>query len=84
VGKVEDVVKVGDEVTVKVINVDNMGRVNLSRRAVFEKDYQPSGAQARDSAGSGRPFQRDNDSYSGRRDQSNRRPPLPRGTFRGR
>jgi len=84
VGKVEDVVKVGDEVTVKVINVDNMGRVNLSRRAVFEKDYQPSGAQARDSAGSRRPFQRDNDSYSGRRDQSSRRPPLPRGTFRGR
>ena len=38
VGKVEDVVKIGDEVTVKVINIDNLGRVNLSRRAVFEKD----------------------------------------------
>ncbi len=37
VAKVEDVVKVGDEVTVKVIDVDHMGRVNLSRRAVFEK-----------------------------------------------
>jgi polyribonucleotide nucleotidyltransferase len=37
VAKVEDVVKVGDEVTVKVIEVDHMGRVNLSRRAVFEK-----------------------------------------------
>ena len=37
VGKVEDVVKVGDEVMVKVINIDNLGRVNLSRRAVFEK-----------------------------------------------
>ncbi len=37
VGKVEDVVKAGDEVTVKVVGVDNLGRVNLSRRAVFEK-----------------------------------------------
>ena len=84
VDKVEDVVKAGDEVTVKVINIDNMGRVNLSRRAVFEKDYQPSGAQARDSSGPRRPFRRDNDSYSGRRDQSGRRPPLTRDTFRGR
>jgi len=84
VGKVEDVVKVGDEVTVKAINIDNMGRVNLSRRAVFEKDYQPSGAQARDSFGSRRPFRRDNDSYSGRRDQPRRRPPLTKGTFRDR
>jgi polyribonucleotide nucleotidyltransferase len=32
----EDVVKVGDEVMVMVIEVDNMGRVNLSRRAVLE------------------------------------------------
>ncbi len=84
VGKVEDVVKIGDEVTVKAINIDNMGRVNLSRRAVFEKDYQPSGAQARDSSGSRRPFRRDNDSYSGRRSQPRRRPPMAKGTFRGR
>ena len=38
VGKVEDVVKIGDEVMVKVINIDNMGRVNLSKRAVFAKE----------------------------------------------
>lgn len=31
----EDVVKMGDEVTVMVIEVDSMGRVNLSRRAVL-------------------------------------------------
>lgn len=37
VAKVEDVVKVGDEITVKVLDIDNMGRVNLSRRAMFEK-----------------------------------------------
>jgi len=36
--KVEDEVKIGDEVTVKVISIDDMGRVNLSRRALFEKD----------------------------------------------
>jgi polyribonucleotide nucleotidyltransferase len=35
VARVEDVVKVGDEVTVKVIEIDHMGRVNLSRRAVL-------------------------------------------------
>ena len=35
VDKVEDVVKVGDEITVKVTEIDNQGRVNLSRRAAF-------------------------------------------------
>jgi polyribonucleotide nucleotidyltransferase len=35
VAKVEDVVKVGDEIMVKVIEIDHLGRVNLSRRAVF-------------------------------------------------
>ncbi len=37
VAKVEDVVKIGDEVTVKVIDIDHMGRINLSRKAIFEK-----------------------------------------------
>jgi len=32
VGKVEDVVNVGDEVTVKVIEIDSLGRINLSRK----------------------------------------------------
>lgn len=35
VGRVEDVVNIGDEVTVKVIEIDNMGRVNLSRREML-------------------------------------------------
>ena len=35
VAKVEDVVKVDDEIMVKVIEIDHLGRVNLSRRAVF-------------------------------------------------
>ncbi|MEY8338296.1 polyribonucleotide nucleotidyltransferase [Lachnospiraceae bacterium 62-35] len=32
VGKVEDVVNIGDEVTVKVMEVDRMGRINLSMK----------------------------------------------------
>ena len=36
VDTVEDVVKVGDNVKVKVIEIDNMGRVNLSRRALLD------------------------------------------------
>jgi polyribonucleotide nucleotidyltransferase len=35
VEKVEDVVKVGDEVMVKVMEIDNQGRINLSRKAVL-------------------------------------------------
>ncbi len=33
---VEDVVKVGDEIMVMVMEIDNLGRINLSRRAVLE------------------------------------------------
>ena len=32
VEKVEDVVSVGDEIVVKVTEIDRMGRINLSRR----------------------------------------------------
>lgn len=32
VEKVEDVLSVGDEVTVKVIEIDNQGRINLSMK----------------------------------------------------
>jgi polyribonucleotide nucleotidyltransferase len=37
VGKVEDVVKVGDRITVKVTEIDSLGRVNLSRKAVLNQ-----------------------------------------------
>jgi polyribonucleotide nucleotidyltransferase len=53
--KVEDVVKIGDEVMVKVINIDNLGRVNLSRRALFEKESQTPGAEAKDTRPPGSP-----------------------------
>lgn len=37
VKKVEDIVKMGDEITVKCIGVDEKGRVKLSRRAAMEE-----------------------------------------------
>ncbi|MCD8054239.1 MAG: polyribonucleotide nucleotidyltransferase [Lachnospiraceae bacterium] len=40
VARVEDVVNIGDEVTVKVIEVDKMGRINLSMRDVEQKSRQ--------------------------------------------
>lgn len=38
VNKVEDVIALGDEVLVKVTEIDNQGRVNLSRKALLEKE----------------------------------------------
>ena len=40
VNKVEDVVSIGDEILVKVTEVDNQGRVNLSRKAVLKEQKQ--------------------------------------------
>lgn len=38
VNKVEDVLKVGDEVTVKVYEIDDQGRVNLTRKDLYSDD----------------------------------------------
>jgi polyribonucleotide nucleotidyltransferase len=54
VPSVEDVVKVGDEITVIVTEIDHLGRINLSRRAVFEKlSRVGGGAKVKDSLTSG-------------------------------
>lgn len=45
VAKVEDVVKVGDEITVKVIQIDELGRVNLSHKAISGGPSQLSNAR---------------------------------------
>ena len=37
VEKVEDVVSVGDEIAVKVVEIDQKGRINLSRKAVLQQ-----------------------------------------------
>jgi len=36
VNKVEDVVQVGDKISVKVMEIDSQGRINLSRKALLE------------------------------------------------
>ncbi|MFD2626254.1 polyribonucleotide nucleotidyltransferase [Salibacterium salarium] len=38
VNKVEDVLQIGDEVMVKVTEIDNQGRVNLSRKALLKEE----------------------------------------------
>src|SRR5690625_2410791 len=38
VNKVEDVVSIGDKIMVKVREIDNQGRVNLSRKAVLKEE----------------------------------------------
>ncbi len=56
VNKVEDLVQLGDEITVMVIGIDPMGKIRLSRQAVLE-GWTAEQAQERDkkSNGSGRP-----------------------------
>jgi polyribonucleotide nucleotidyltransferase len=58
VSKVEDVVKVGDEVMVKVIGIDELGRINLSRRAMLDKLSQVPGASVKNSLSKDYPFRR--------------------------
>jgi len=38
VAKVEDVVNIGDQIEVKVTEIDNMGRINLSRKALLNSE----------------------------------------------
>jgi polyribonucleotide nucleotidyltransferase len=47
VKKTEDIVKVGDDITVKCLGVDEKGRVRLSRRAAMEdRDKEVAGKEA--------------------------------------
>ena len=77
VNSVEDVVNIGDEVTVMVIEIDRMGRINLSRRAVLE-GLEAGGARVRDGASGG---DRDRDRDRGPRDRD--RGPRPYGNRSG-
>jgi polyribonucleotide nucleotidyltransferase len=76
--RVEDEVKIGDEVTVKVISIDDMKRVNLSRRALFEKDAG-SGSSSDNQPSADYPFRKggSGSSSGGFRDKPryNNRPP---------
>jgi predicted RNA-binding protein with RPS1 domain len=48
VGKVEDVVNIGDEVKVVVTEIDRQGRINFSRRALLEESEVPEGEEPPD------------------------------------
>jgi polyribonucleotide nucleotidyltransferase len=56
VNRVEDVLKIGDEVTVKVVEIDDLGRVNLSRKACIPRpEGKPEGRpESRDRGGDGK------------------------------
>jgi len=54
VEKVEDVVRLGDEITVMVTGIDDQGKIRLSRQAVLE-GWTAEEAQQRDRRGGGRP-----------------------------
>ena len=72
VDKVEDVVKVGDEITVQVTEIDSMGRVNLSRRAAFNKSSQVPGAEGEDSLSADYPFKKRREVNSSRHSRPSR------------
>ena len=79
VGRVEDEVNIGDEIMVKAINIDNLGRVNLSRRAVFENASEVPGDRVRDTAGGNRPYRRDDRRSGSRPPRYRSRPPIKGG-----
>ena len=41
VAKVEDVVNIGDEIDVQVVEIDKQGRINLSRKVLLKKEEKP-------------------------------------------
>jgi polyribonucleotide nucleotidyltransferase len=56
VERVEDVINVGDEVEVKVEEIDSMGRINLTRRGLFsEEEMAESEARGGERGGGDRP-----------------------------
>lgn len=78
VNKVEDVVTVGDEITVMVTNIDENGKIRLSRTAVLEgwsaeealeNDSHRSSSRSSGKSGGSRSGQ----GHSGNRDRNNRR-----------
>jgi len=58
VERVEDVVKIGDEIMVKVVEIDSQGRINLSRKAVLggaadDGDFTPRPPRSNGKFGAG-------------------------------
>lgn len=74
VNKVEDVVKVGDELLVRVKEIDSLGRINLTRRGT---PGGPEGEAAPSAAGERRPFRDDRRHGRPDGDRHRRRGPGP-------
>jgi len=72
VSKVEDVVDVGDEIMVKVTDIDHLGRVNLSRRAIFGDSSGERKVRVADSTSTNRPYQKRPRPQTGDRRYDNR------------
>lgn len=74
VNRVEDVLSVGDQVRVKVIEIDGQGRINLSRKALLPRnESQPAEAGGPSNSDSKRPSSfRRNDSSRRSGDGNNR------------
>jgi polyribonucleotide nucleotidyltransferase len=72
VDKVEDVVKVGDELTVKVTEIDSQGRVNLSRRALLEKETASPAGGGKGNPAPNRPFRKQGNFQSSQRSRPRR------------
>ncbi len=77
---IEDVVKLGDKLRVKVLSVDNLGRINLSHKVTLADYVEPAEGEERtpqpQSGGEGGPRPR-----FGSRPFENRRPPQDRPRF---
>ncbi len=67
VEKIEDVLKVGDKVDVKLVEIDSQGRLNISRKALLEK---PEGYEERPERP--RHDRNDRNDRGGNRDRNNR------------
>ena len=79
VDKVEDVVNVGDEMQIIVIEVDNLGRVNASRKALLNGDTDSSPREPRQAREPREPRERrSRDDRGPRRDREPREPREPR------
>jgi polyribonucleotide nucleotidyltransferase len=86
VARPEDVVSIGDEIMVRVIEVDPQGRINLSRRAVLEGPSTrpapapagafPAGAPGRSGPPSGPPMGQGGPPRGGQRPMGGGRPPM--------
>jgi polyribonucleotide nucleotidyltransferase len=57
VNRVEDVVQIGDSVKVLVVEIDNLGRINLSRRALLEGGEGADGRVGMAESGSAQQFE---------------------------